>query len=229
MSHFACIGFDVADLGGLLDRNLHRAVQLPGARAEHLALDDRSGARLVVHLVKNELVCLTPSFVSPSPTVWSVKPTAHADPECPYCSGVDVDIHDADGNMITRATIQLERGEEEPLSETIAVVCFAHELRAFPSEEAFHAAPRELRIASQAFMPTGMFAPPEATMVNAASAWFAGRVSNARTLTTALTRGRFVHVVVETLPGPIDVVADVAAAPNVGDVVEVHGWLVGRA
>ena len=122
------------------------------------------------------------------------------------------------------------------------LVVFAHEALFAETTEALEAledraqTPPEdpskppIRFASNAFLPTGMFAADDAGMGHRAVAVLYGEVQASRRLVNQLTQVPFDHIRVATFPGLIDIVLEKsdAGAPRVGSKARVSGWLVGR-
>lgn len=131
-----------------------------------------------------------------------------------------------------------------PRVEPVQVAAFAHELTLWPDEAAYLAAPlvpREKqspgsdpsavppRLAVRSFIPTGLFAPSATSPT--AEAVLTGVVLGAERLTNELTGDVFWWLLVESLGGTFDVVADpelVRAPPAPGAVVQGAFWLSGR-
>jgi len=258
MSHFSSIGLAADGQDGfvrLIDQVMEGAVDDAPATppARHVRWTDASGASVAIHAdAPPEIACVTPYFVSPSPTRWRVRTHAAAlDPECAHCGGADCDVLDDAGELVTRTTAQwlhfvpyrtwLADGTRDfPLE----VVAFAHQASFFATEQAFSdgqaawfgdepmaATGKPMRLATESFMPTGMFAEAGATVGERAVVLFAGRVESVARPVNALTSRSFLHARVATLPGALDVVADPAVlegTPAVGALALVSGWLVGR-
>ena len=124
-----------------------------------------------------------------------------------------------------------------PFKATARIVCFARELRAFPSVEAFQAdksgALGEIALASQAFIPIGHFTEKEDCGETApeATALMTGRVVECRRHTNEATGHDFHWLLIDSLAATFDIVAD----PDIvtGEIVEdgivvVSGILFGR-
>jgi hypothetical protein len=126
-----------------------------------------------------------------------------------------------------------QAGRTFPARTALQLSAFAHELEAFPDEAAFLArSEEEVKLAPRAFLPVGMFreegeaeGPPEAL------ALFSGRVAAVETRANEHSGREFLWLLVETLGGSLDVVADpevVAGEVVAGGTVLVTGWLSGR-
>ena len=112
---------------------------------------------------------------------------------------------------------------------TVRLAAFAHELTLYASAEAFANRPEAgLKLAPQAFIPTGLFT--EEDEPPAAHALFTGTISAWAQKQNGLTGQPFYWFVVETLGGSVDVVADptlVTQEPVVGGLLEGAFWLTG--
>jgi hypothetical protein len=110
------------------------------------------------------------------------------------------------------------------------VTAFAHELDFFATEEEYAASQSgETKLASNFFIPTGLFAPegeePQPY------AMFAGKIVEYNRLTNPASDLEFHHFMVETLGGVYDVVAEqelVTTAPAIGTIVSGSFWMSGQ-
>jgi hypothetical protein len=236
MSNMSCIGIlaDDADSFSRTMARLHRDSVFTEARSAMWT--DGSGASLAFH-GDDGMACVTPFFAAPAPSVWTVRSREPiVDGECFHCSGVDVDVLDGSGETITRTCVQLvefqpyETFLRGPRDWRLEVVAFAHRLSCFADEAALGRAEElgSLKLAANGFLPVGMFETGDGVS-GRARAMFAGRVVAVGGRRNAATGGDFVHLVVETYPGRIDVVAPADGAPPVaGEIALVMAWLVGR-
>jgi hypothetical protein len=256
MGNLDCIGLRVADknefsrvIGALARTATDEFPSTPGGR--HLRWTDARGASISFHCAADGRIdCLTPFFIpNGGPARWKVLTRGPAvDPGCAHCSGADCDVLDETETMVTRATVQwldfLPYREWLGSERTydLDVAAFARGgARFFPDSAAFNAAqsasesaPGKKRIAGlapESFIPSGMFAPPGGPLSQRAAALVCGHVQTATILTNTATGGRFLHAVVRSFFGPIDVVAaveDDVPAPAPGAIARVEAWLVGR-
>ena len=251
MSNLACIGVAVADedqMGQVLMGLIEDAVEdAPSSRkSQHLLWRDDSGAAVAFHLSKDELSCITPFFAAPQPATWRVRTSqATVDPECLHCSGADCDVLDPKGETVTRAAIQwlhfapYDKWLRRTREFAIEVVAFAHWVGFYPDEAAFTAACAErtkdetgesLSLAPDFFLPAGLFGNSK-HMGERAECSFAGTVSSVTTLNNSRTDQPFLHLRVDTLAGPTDIVCPPDACegrPAVGSIAWMEAWLVGR-
>jgi hypothetical protein len=132
-----------------------------------------------------------------------------------------------------------------PWFGSMQVAAFARSLDCWPDDAAYEASEaekwahravdgeREVKgFAAESFIPTGTFSIGEqADAPPSAQAWFTGHVLDTTVRTNAHTGLTFHHVLVHTLGGEYDVVADpevLDGEPAVGGVVQVSAWLTGR-
>lgn len=120
-----------------------------------------------------------------------------------------------------------------PVTTTVQIAAFAHDLAAFVDDAAFQASqPADVRFASESFFPVGLFpAEGETEPGDAAVAVLAGHVLEARRLRNPWSDGEFLWAHVRTLGGEVDVVADpttVTGDVAVGAIVQGRFWLSGR-
>lgn len=264
-SHFDCIGLRVTDEGSfarIKDMIISKATEDVPAREpfRHPRWTDPSGASVAFHLREDRkgsaIECVTPFF---DPQVglsrWRVKTSSPAtDPECVHCSGVDCDILDEEGEVVTRAAVQLLNflPYQEWLNELhefeLEVAAFAYEAAFYANQAEFDEGQRRwwiwsdedapkmpdgspVRFADNVFLPEGMFADASESMTKRATVLFAGRVEYAQRLTNTVTGGEFQHIRIKTLPGNLDTVLDPSSMegePVPGKIAFIRAWLVGR-
>jgi hypothetical protein len=120
-----------------------------------------------------------------------------------------------------------------PSIAEVQVAAFVHELSVYRSEEDYMASQSgELKFAAESFIPSGLFQPggqsidpPEAHAI------FAGRILEAEMRMNELTNRPFQWVLVKTLGGVFDVVADpefLESRPRPGGILSGSFWLSGR-
>lgn len=121
-----------------------------------------------------------------------------------------------------------------PLDVTLRLSAFAHELTIYESEERYLARrePGKYILAPESFVPLGKYAPrAEPTDPPDALALFVGRILVTASLVNPATGATFDWVLVKTLGGTIDVVADPAIRdlkPVPGGILAGTFWLCGR-
>lgn len=127
-------------------------------------------------------------------------------------------------------------GRSLPSALEARIAGFAHQLRAFPSADAYdQSQTSEPKFAAQSFVPIGMFAlaaaDGEAEPPPSSTALLAGRVAAHRRLTSEVTGQAFHWLLVESLEASFDIVADpevVEGEITEGGTAEVSCWLFGR-
>lgn len=119
-----------------------------------------------------------------------------------------------------------------PAIVTLQIAAFAHELKCFLDESAYETAlAGQPHLASEALIPTGLFSPKGDLVVERAQALFTGRVLEAVLHTNPTSGNTFHALLVRTLGGTVDVVADqplLTGEPVQGGIVLCHGSLSGR-
>jgi hypothetical protein len=114
------------------------------------------------------------------------------------------------------------------------IAAFAHEIAFYPSPDAYLAsqAEREVKFASQSFIPTGLFMPQDTVAAPPeAMAMITGHVVEAGLRENAISGAPFIWALVDTLGGTYDVVVDRTLLPEVppaGSVLSGSFWLAGR-
>jgi len=238
VSHFSCIGYGAESEDAfeeLVAQLVGEAQEQPfGVRSQHRLVSDPSGARLAMHFEETTIACITPWF--DGETRLRVRTSAPLDDEsCLHCGGADCDFLDEKDELVTRASVQWVWAAPwrgwlgAPRTFTLQLAAFAHKLTAFSDEKSFAAGrPAELKLAENAFLPYGMFDEGK-SVTRRASVLFAGKIVSAETRANARTGRPFRHLRIATLPGTIDVVADVEpdGDPRPGALALVEAWLVG--
>ena len=120
-----------------------------------------------------------------------------------------------------------------PAIVPVQIAAFAHEVEIFESVEAYDAAnSQEPRLASQAFIPAGLFTPDgEDIDPPEANALLSGHIVEAAEMVDDESGCAFFWALVESYGGTFDVVMDpeiVNAAPKPGGVLSGAFWLSGR-
>lgn len=243
--HLASIGF-----GG---EQWHSAVMEASSRSrlvgksegnvEHYLWEDASGARVVYHAKGGDLLCLSPGFRASTPTVWAVRSSGPVvDGDCLYCSGADCDILDGRGELVTRATVQFElfapwqRFLEQTRTYRFELAGFVHWAHLCRDEaelqKAFAARGLgDMKLASTAFLPVGMFGAEKKGVTERATSLITGRVEEVERLRNGQTGHEFARLRVATLPGTIDLAGAVDALDGPaepGRLIFAEVWIVGR-
>lgn len=112
----------------------------------------------------------------------------------------------------------------------LQVAAFAHELACYPTEQIYlDSQEEEPRFSPEFYIPTSMFTTEPG--VPRAFSMLAGHVRESRLIVNPHTGQKFHHLVITSLLGTLDVVADPAIVdgqPVVGGVVRGSFWLSGR-
>ncbi len=248
-SNLSTIGFPVASQHAYVDLTMRVAreggsVPFPGGR--YILWSPGGGAELWVRVAAGGPIegGAVPHFAGPGRVKVSVigverhreHPTdgmirAWADPEGPdpesgaYPFLVDV----PDFERVAGALPEL------PAAAVLQVAAFARQLDCWADEDAYHEAEREKwggrpGFASESFIPSGTFVPGGGDR-EVAEAIFTGEVEEAERVTNPATGASFHRLLVKTLGGRYDVVADPTVPngePAAGGVVQGTFWLTGR-
>jgi hypothetical protein len=116
-----------------------------------------------------------------------------------------------------------------PRNLDIQVAAFAHLATCFPDEEAFAADGVKMGgrgMAAKSFIPLGQFKDQQPS-----TALFCGEILEAQIKVNPATSGKYHHLLVETLGGQIDIVADIGVLlgePRVEGIAQCQGWLSAR-
>lgn len=260
-NNLSCIGFSFAPevldeaFSGAVERMASEATQRLGCDAGDYAIwRSRTGAEVWVHLSpedengEREIVGLTPFFEGQSEVSVRLADRIQRPEDNPFEGAWSAWVApDDDGGgsypiVIDAVDWAAHATSSLPYDASLRIVCFARELTAFPSEEAFLSGERQVDLAPQAFIPIGLFAAAETGASSedsdgqplpppSSTALFTGRVLEHATLINEMMGLPFEWLLVESLDATYDVVADPMSVNGeivVGGTVEVAGWLVGR-
>jgi len=243
-SHFSTIGLPVAseeDMNALANRVGPLAEPLAAPNGVYFRWSDPSGAELWLQVnANNEVIGMNPHYAGRSAV--RVGLTARLPSAGP--SELDGSFHGwadpADDVPETGCypfvfdapDYRLHEELSLPARSEVQIAAFAHEIAAFESVAAYEASQTgDLKLASQSFIPSGLFTPADSTVPTPAQAIFAGHVLAADEKINVLTGGAFYWTLVETLGGAYDVVIDstlLPGVPAVGGVISGSFWLSGR-
>lgn len=213
----------------------------------------RTGAELWFHFGPSdegntEIFGLTPFFEGQSETDVRITGPIRRENDTPFEGAFYAWINPDDGDSGTYPLVfdavdfAARSGETWPTVMRVKLSGFARELRIFPTEDAYRAtdtgsgAPQ---LATQAFIPIGLFAAAEADAAASGSAPTApssaalltGRIIDANRMTNEATGKDFYWMLVESLDATFDIVADpeiVSGTVSAGSIVEATVWLFGR-
>jgi hypothetical protein len=243
-SHFSTIGLPVAseeDLNALANRVGPFAERLAAPSGAYYRWSDPRGAELwLQENANNELIGMNPHYAGQSAV--RVGLTARLPSAGP--SELDGSFHgwadpadDAPDTgcypfVFDAPDYRLHEELLLPARMAVQIAAFAHEIAAFETVAAYEASQTgDLKLASQSFIPSGLFAPADDSTVPLARAMFAGHVLAADEKINVLTGRAFHWALVETLGGAHDVVIDsnlLPGVPAVGGVISGSFWLSGR-
>lgn len=246
MSNLSNIGFDVQNeeaFSSLIERTYKKSSQIQTKKGSYFKFSDKSGAQLWIQMNdKHEIIGANPHFEGKSKrrvslTASIARPESildgafHAwadpidkdDPE----SGSYPFVFDVPNHKIYN-TIVL------PQILEIQLTAFAQEFEYYQSEDAFENEQEgEVKWAAQSFVPSGLFNMGEGEDPNPPEAFalFAGIIRETEKKKNILTGQEFYWMLVDTLGGEIDVVADPRyfqdTEPKEGGIVHGQFWLSG--
>jgi hypothetical protein len=248
-SHLSTIGFRVADEQSWQDLVMRTVTQgevLPFAGGRYARWSPGAGAEMWAGIRDDgRIEGANPHFAGSSRMAVSVtellpdrgseldgtlhcwaEPVSPDDPE----SGVFPFLADVPDFMVARGRLR------PPAMAVLQVAAFAHSLDCWPGDASYEAAQRERwkgkpGFAAESFIPSGLFFPGGEPRDPVAEAIFTGHVEEAGVLWNPSTKAPFHRLLVRTLGGTIDVVADpsiVHVEPVVGGVVQGNFWLSAR-
>jgi len=244
-SHLSSIGFAVEsaeELSKLVDRLSSKAEPISVKTGKYLRWTGAGGEELWLQLnSRRELVGMSPHFAGATRlrvgVVERVKRTGDTDLDGGFKVWAEPgdDPHEGAYPFVFDAPDAAVYADMDvPCVAQAQITAFAYQLSLFDSEEAYNAsqAADSLHFASRSFVPSGMVTPDgKAGASPAAEAIFTGQILEAEPLMNSLSGSKFWRVVVDTLGGRYDVVADpvlVEKEPVVGGFLSGTFWLSGR-
>ncbi|MGF1504619.1 MAG: hypothetical protein ACFB51_05715, partial [Anaerolineae bacterium] len=232
MSHFSDIGFIVEtpeDLDTLIASAIADGKVYPAEHGSYVywALD--GGIEMWVQTNHNDqVVGFNPHFSGSSRVQVAMVNTAWQE-DMPLDGSLYVHVVSSDDLeqlvfMVDMPDFGLVHTRLAPDSvHTLQVAAFAHELNIFADEAEFEATSAQLddgmRFAAESFFPAGLLAEKEE---DTAMAFFSGRIEEHNRRDNPFTGKLFHHLLIRTLLGTLDVVADpqlVQATPRSGGLV----------
>jgi hypothetical protein len=252
-SHLSTLGFDVhthEDFVSLAKQVADDAEEIAAEGGRYLRWRGSAGQELWLQVgAEGSLVGMVPHFASGRSSVrvrveahihrpkestldgalhaWALPPEDTEPPLDPELEGLYPFVFDTP-DAATYSSLEL------PARVSAEIAAFAHQIEAFESPDVFDLAQQDpgLRMASQSFIPSGLFSPDgERTEPPEAYALFTGHVVDAGLLENSLTGLGFYWVLVDTLGGRYDVCVDrslLPSAPARGSIVQGSFWLSGR-
>ena len=245
MSHFSAIGFPVTSYDELLNlgnRLLSTGTPISVRGGNYVHCTTSSGAELWLQTNrKNELIGVHPHFAGQStvrvgltnsfsrPQSSPLDGSFHGwanPPEDDPTSGDYPFVFDAP-NYLTYGRVKI------PCEVRAQIAAFAEEISVCNSVEEFNnSRTGNLKFASQAFIPVGLFqAEQSPAVLPEALAFFSGHIKGCTKKINEVTELPFWHFEVDSFGGAFEVVADpsiVEVEPRVGGVLSGTFWLSGR-
>lgn len=246
MSNFSDIGFDInteEEFQDLLEKTYHESTLISVNEGAYAVYTDESGAELWIQLnseheciganphykgKSRRKVCLTATVERPENQLdggfyaWA-EPAETQHPE----SGLYPFVFDVPDFKTLGAYAF-------PADVEIQLTAFAQDVQLYENAAAFDAAQTtEPKFAVQSFIPSGLFSSSEEGKPSTPEAFgfFTGVIKQAEGRQNALTGQIFYVLLVDTLGGEIDVVADAGffeKAPAVNEIIQVECWLSGQ-
>ncbi|MBD77627.1 MAG: hypothetical protein CL840_01640 [Crocinitomicaceae bacterium] len=246
MSNLSDIGFDIQseeEFHALLKKAYERSTPLKTNKGTYYRFSDESGAELWIQMNKrNELIGANPHFKGKSKHKVAITSTINR-PESildgafhSWANPMDDDNPESGAYPFVFDVPNHKKydGIEIPQMLDIQLAAFAQEFEYYKSENAFENEQEgEPKWTSQSFIPSGLFNPGggEAPDPPEALGLFAGIISEAEKMKNQLTGQEFYWMLVDTLGGEVDVLADLRFfennAPETGGVVHGQFWLSG--
>lgn len=250
MSNLSDIGFPIKgeqDINEMILQVINHVKEIRCERGLYLKFADASGAELYLQgNFDQELIGFNPHFAGQSRRTVALT------------KFIERDSSELDGGFHAWANPQDESGEsgdypfifdapdfrtvpnlQLPKTVEIQLTAFAsNDFKMFSDErEYLESQENSLKYAAKSFVPSGLvsFELPEGedfdlTVLRPIS-FFSGEVKAVEVKTNELTKENFYSLLVETLGGEVDVVADpklVAQTPQTGNIVSGQFWLSGR-
>ncbi|MEO0897975.1 MAG: hypothetical protein AAFY71_16320 [Bacteroidota bacterium] len=244
MSNFSNIGFPIAteeQLYELAERAYQQSMPYPSEKGTYYCYADPSGAELWIQISQeNELIGINPHFRGSSSrrvgiTTSLDRPPSimdggfHAwsepqDPEKPDTGLYPFVFDSPDYRLVDLKDVGVE--------SHIQLTGFTFELGVYQDEEAYMAQQEgKIKYSAESFIPMGLWGSGEEGQGPEATAMLAGTIKEAELKTNMLTGERFYSMLVETLGGEIDLVADpniFEIEPLVGGIAMGSFWLSGK-
>ncbi|PIE47682.1 MAG: hypothetical protein CSA42_02645 [Gammaproteobacteria bacterium] len=246
MSNLSNIGFDIQneeDFYSLVERAYEKSSRIKTKQGSYFKFSDESGAQLWIQMnSKNELIGANPHFEGKSKRKVSL--TASIDRQESILDGafhswadpLEKDNPESDSYPFVFDVPDHKRYEEIEFPQTVEIQlsAFAQEFDYYESEDEFlNGQEGEPKWASQSFVPSGLFNPGEGEDPNSPEAFglFAGIIRESAKRKNLFTGQEFYWMLVDTLGGEIDVIADlryfVNSEPKKDGVVHGQFWLSG--
>jgi hypothetical protein len=243
-SHLSAVGFPVEDLSSWRALVLQAArhgerLVVPGQRQAYVRWAPGAGVELWAQVDKdNALVGMNPHFTGRGRLRFGaleLKPGEEGTLDGSLSGWADPPAHDPrDGAyplLVDLPDAQLAlAGLVLPAEVVLQVAAFANELTCYSDAAAYDAAQeRDLKFGVESLIPSGLFASDQEAA--RAEAFFSGHILEAEVRSNPASGAPFHVLLVQTLGGIFDVVADpavVTTTPLVGGVARCAAWLSAR-
>jgi hypothetical protein len=248
MSNLSDIGFPVTsgqDVNDVIMSAIPHAEEIRCPRGIYLKFSDSSGAEIYLQgNFNNELIGFNPHFAGKSSRLVRLAATVERD-----SSELDGGFHawanptgekDDSGDypfVFDVPDFRMNDRLDFPCNRQIQLTAFAsNDFQIYADERAFDETQSSaLKYAAKSFVPSGLFSldeeQPAESQPPQPVGLFAGEIKDFALLTNGLSGEKFYWLLVETLGGEVDVVADpklMTIEPNVGGIVRGQFWLSGR-
>jgi len=241
MSHFSSIGFPVNDRQGLealasLVAAKGRGVEVAGGG--YIALAFKDGVQLWAQAnAKRQVIGCHPHFAGKSVVRVRVGDLV-PDPRSAFDGSVVATMVDEEAaGCPLRCDLPdyalAANGTTPGAALDLQIAAFAERLQYFANEDAFRSDATINSLSTKAFIPTGLLAPDgKPRQPQRSEAIFTGRIRETELRSNPLTGLPYRHILVESLGGSFDVVADPqiiqGAPPQSGGLVFGSFWLSAR-
>ncbi len=245
MSHLSDIGFAVQseeDLYSLVERAYGKSVPLETTEGTYFQFSDSSGAELWLQVKNNKIIGMNPHFRGKSKRkvcITHIIERAESVLDGAFYSWADPMENDnpESGEYPFIFDVPNHKkyvGIEIPQTVEIQLSAFAQDFDYYESEDAFYDGQDiEPKWASQAFVPIGLLDLGEDDEKEPLDALgvFSGVIKQTEKRRNGLTNQEFYWLLVDTLGGEIDVLADLSffenISPQVGGIIHGKFWLSG--
>ena len=246
MSNFSNIGFNVTtqeDFQQLLEKVYPKSKPIKANEGIYSVYSDSSGAELYIQFNrKKNCIGANPHFKGKSKrTVCLTHAVVRTESKLDgafHCWANPLEVNNPDSGdypfVFDLPDFKTIGPVDFPKSHDIQLTAFAHELSIYDSEKDYHdSQTSEPKFAIQSFIPSGLFSlgnnkdpnPPQAYCI------FSGIIKQYERKRNALTGAEFYWLLVDTLSGEVDVVADLSyfkKDPVVNGIVKGQFWLSGQ-
>jgi hypothetical protein len=246
MSNFSNIGLNVAtqeEFQQLLEKAYKASHQIKVNEGAYSIYTDSSGAELFIQFnKKNECIGANPHFKGKSKrTVCLTNIIERAESELDgafHCWADPLEVNNPESGaypfVFDLPDIKTIGQIDFPKNFDIQLTAFAQELSIYDSEKDFNESQTtEPKFASQSFIPNGLFSLEEGKDNNPPQALgiFTGVIKQVERKRNEMTSEEFYWLLVDTLGGEVDVVADVRffeKEPIINGIVQGQFWLSGQ-